>query len=70
MNMFNRLPHFVYLDNEKYFINTDFRIFIEFEIEMQGKDKRQASYKCLGKFYPAFFRIMENGLLEEAVEKF
>ena len=45
-NMFNKLPHFVYLDNEKFFINTDFRIFIEFELEMQGKNKREASYKC------------------------
>lgn len=70
MNMFNKLPHFVYLDNEKFFINTDFRIFIEFELEMQGKNKREASYKCLGKFYPAFFRIINKGLLEQAVDKF
>lgn len=70
MNMFNRLPHFVYLGNEKYFINTDFRIFIEFELEMQGKDMRKASYKCLSKFYPAFLEIINNGLLEEAVDKF
>ena len=27
-NMFNKLPHFVFLEKEKYYINTDYRIFI------------------------------------------
>lgn len=70
MNMFNRLPHFVYLNNEKYFIRTDFRIFIEFEKNMQGKDEKQVIYKTLSNFYPAFLEILNKGLLNEAVDKF
>lgn len=68
--MYNKLPHYVYLKNEKFNINTDFRIFIEFEIEMQGKDKKKASINCLSKFYPAFLDIISKGLFEEAVDKF
>ena len=68
--MYYKLPYYVYLKNEKYFINTDFRIFIEYEEKMQGKDKRRASIDCLSKFYPAFLEIIEKGLLEEAVDKF
>lgn len=69
-NMYNKLPHFVYLKNEKYFINTDYRIFIDFEEGMQGKDTKKAIYNCLSKFYPAFSKINENNLLNEAVDKF
>lgn len=68
--MYYKLPYYVYLKNEKYYINTDFRIFIEYEEEMQGKDKKQASINCLSKFYPAFLKIIEKGLLEEAIDKF
>lgn len=68
--MYCKLPHYVYLKNERFNINTDFRIFIEFETEMQGKDKEKASIKCLKKFYPAFLQIIEKGLIEEAVDKF
>ena len=32
--MYNKLPQSITIDNERYFINTDFRIFIEFEKEM------------------------------------
>ena len=70
MNMFNKLPRFVYLNNEKYFINTDFRIFIEFEKEMQGKNDREVVLKTLKKFYPAFLKILDNNLLNESVDKF
>lgn len=70
MNMFNKLPHFVYLNNEKYFIRTDFRIFIEFEKNMQGSDLKEIIYKTLNKFYPAFLEIYNKGLLDEAVDKF
>lgn len=68
--MYSKLPHYVYLKNEKFNINTDFRIFIEFEMEMQEKDKRKASINCLNKFYPAFLEILEKDLLNEAVNKF
>lgn len=70
MNMFNKLPHFVILNNEKYFINTDFRIFIDFEKKMQGRNTREASLEALQSFYPAFFLILERNILKEAVDKF
>lgn len=70
MNMFNKLPHFVYINNEKFNINTDFRIFIDFEIEMQGKDTKKAVNNCLNRFYPAFNLILKKNLLNEAVDKF
>ncbi len=69
-NMYNELPHFVYLKNEKYFINTDYRIFIEFEEKMQGKNTKQVIYDCLSKFYPAFYIIQDKNLLDEAVDQF
>lgn len=70
MNMFNKLPHFVYINKEKYFINTDFRTFINFEKEMQGRDKKKVCYNTLKKFYPAFLELMDKNLLNEAVDKF
>lgn len=69
-NMFNKLPRFVIINKEKYFINTDYRIFIDFEREMQDKDKKKAVNKCLARFYPAFLKIINENLLEEAVDKF
>lgn len=69
-NMYNKLPYFVYLKNEKYFINTDFRIFIEFEEKMQGKNTKQVIYDCLSNFYPDFFIIKNKNLLNEAVDQF
>ena len=68
--MYNKLPHFVYIKNEKYFINTDYRIFIEFEEQMQGKNTRQAINNCLSRFYPAFFLIQSKNLLNESIEQF
>ncbi|MCI8346629.1 MAG: hypothetical protein HFJ12_01600 [Bacilli bacterium] len=68
--MYSKLPHSVKIKNERVTINTDFRIFIDFEHEMQGTDKRKAINKALSRFYPAFFDIYKNNLLEEAVDKF
>ncbi len=68
--MYSKLPLFVYLNNEKFIINTDFRIFIDFEEEMQGKNIRKAIFKVLQKFYPDFFLICEKNLLMQAVDKF
>lgn len=70
MNMFNKLPRFVWINNEKYFIRTDFRIFIEFEKGMQGKNVKKVVYETLSKFYPAFFKILQKDLFNEAVDKF
>lgn len=68
--MYSELPHSVTLKNEKFNINTDFRIFIDFEQGMQGKNIKEEAYKTLKRFYPAFFVICEKGLLWEAVDKF
>ena len=68
--MYGKVPRYVYLIDKKFFINTDFRIFIDFEEEMQGENKTDAMIKVLQKFYPAFFDILNQKLYEEAVKKF
>lgn len=68
--MFNRLPSYVMIKGERYRIYTDYRLFIEFEKEMQDKNAREVIINTLSKFYPAFFKIVENGLLKEAIDKF
>lgn len=68
--MYGKLPRYVYLNDKKFFINTDFRIFIDFEEEMQGGNKTDAMIKVLQRFYPAFFDILNQKLYEEAVKKF
>ena len=70
INMFNKMPHFVYINNRKYFVKTDYRLFIDFEIKMQGENKREVCINTLKKFYPAFLEIINNNLLEEAIDKF
>lgn len=69
-DMYNKLPYFVYIKDEKYFIRTDYRIFKYFEEEMQGRNIKEAIYKCLQRFYPAFSKIMQNNLLNEAIDNF
>ncbi len=68
--MYSNLPHSVTLKNQAFKINTDFRIFINFEQGMQGKNEKEVIYKTLKKFYPAFFVICQKGLIWEAVDKF
>ncbi len=69
--MYSKLPRSVTIKNERYIINTDFRIFITFEEEMtQGIDTKKATNKALMKFYPAFSLIVRKGLLNEAADKF
>lgn len=70
MRMYKKLPHFVYLKNEKFFINADFRIFIEFEKNMQDRNDKKVIYNALESFYPSFYKICEKGLIEEAINKF
>lgn len=67
---YDKLPHFVYIKDEKFIINADYRTFIKFEEEMQGKDLNGAVMKALLNFYPAFNLIIEKDLLNEAVDKF
>ena len=73
MNMFYELPYFVKIKNKKYAVKTDFRIFAEYEEEMQDRNeenRKKAIAKVLSRFYPAFLEIVENNLLEEAVNQF
>lgn len=67
---YDKLPHFVYIKDEKFIINADYRTFIKFEEEMQGKDLNSAVMEALFNFYPAFNLIIEKDLLNEAVDKF
>ena len=53
--MYNKLPQYVYLKSEKFIINTDYRIFIEFEERMQEEGNKQVILDTLKSFYPAFF---------------
>ena len=58
--MYNKLPQYVYLRNEKFIINTDYRIFIEFEERMQEEGNKQVILDTLKSFYPAFFKIISK----------
>ena len=73
MNMFYKLPYFVKIKNKKYAVKTDFRIFAEYEEEMQDRseeNRKKAIAKVLSRFYPAFLEIVEKNLLEEAINQF
>lgn len=73
MNMFYRLPYFVKIKYIKYAIRTDFRIFAQYEEEMQDnheENRNKAIAKVLSRFYPAFSEIIDNNLVEEAIKKF
>lgn len=72
MSMYSKLPQVVKIKNKKYIVRTDFRLFIKFEEDMtqQGRNDAEVIIKTLQKFYPAFFEIIENNLLEEAVDQF
>lgn len=69
--MYSKLPQFVYINKKRYRINTDFRLFIKFEEEVTEQvELAKVVLETLRKFYPAFFEILENGELEEAIDKF
>ena len=70
IDYYNKLPHYVIIKNEKFIINSDFRIFINFEHEMQGVNKKKAIENALIKFYPAFFKLVRRNLLNEAIDRF
>lgn len=68
--MYNRLPRYLIIKGEKYNVHTDFRLFIEFEKEMQDKNAEEVIVNTLSKFYPAFSKIVEKGLVGESIDKF
>lgn len=60
--MFNKLPTFIFINKNKYFINTNFRNMISFENQMQSiddnttnKDKTEVIFNALYRFCPSFF---------------
>ena len=67
MRMYNKLPHKVMINNREININADYRLFVRFEIEMQGNDTKRAIQNVLSAFYPAF---LLNQISNEMVDKF
>lgn len=67
MRMYNKLPHTLIINNKEITINTDYRLFVRFEIEMQGNDTKKAIQNVLSAFYPAF---LLNNITNEMVDKF
>lgn len=78
INMFLKLPNYVYLQNEKYKINVDFRHIIQIEnkIKDRSEDNTEKICWCLEHFYPFFYNkskliLISNPMLfKEAFEKF
>ena len=67
MRMYNKLPHTLIINNKEITINTDYRLFVKFELEMQGNDTKKAMRNVLSAFYPAF--LLKN-ITMEMVDKF
>lgn len=58
INMFQRLPYYVYLQGKKYKINVDFRHIIQIEnkIKDRSADNTEKICWCLEHFYPFFYK--------------
>ena len=67
MRMYNKLPHSIKINSKEITINTDYRLFVKFELEMQGNDTRKATENVLKGFYPAF--LLKN-ITQEMIDKF
>lgn len=67
MSLYNKLPHTVKINNKEITINTDYRLFVRFEIEMQENDTKKAILNVLSAFYPAF--LLSN-ITEEMINQF
>lgn len=67
MRMYNKLPHKITINNKEITINTDYRLFVKYELEMQGNDTKEAILNVLKGFYPAF---LLNNITMEMVDKF
>lgn len=70
LTYYNRLPQSVMINKTKYAINTDYRMFLDFETEMNSIDRKEAVNNALYRFFPDFEEIIKNGLIMEAVEIF
>ena len=67
MRMYNKLPQILMINNKEIRINTDYRLFVKFEIEMQENDTKRAMKNVLSAFYPAF---LLTDITMEMVDKF
>ena len=78
INMFQRLPYYIYLQGKKYKINVDFRHIIQIEnkIKDRSADNTEKVCWCLEHFYPFFYNkskiifYTNQKLFKEAYEKF
>lgn len=78
INMFQKLPCYVYLQNKKYKINVDFRHIIQIENKIKGRSEENTEKICwcLEHFYPFFYNkskyilITNPELFKEAFQKF
>ena len=77
INMFQKLPYYVKIQNKKYKINVDFRHIIQIEniVKDKSEDNTKKICRCLEYFYPFFYKrslmIFFNNpkLFKEAYEK-
>ena len=70
LDYYNSLPQSVIIQNTRYAINTDYRIFINFEMEMNSIEQRMAINNVLYRFYPDIEEIVEKGNILEAIDRF
>ena len=78
INMFQKLPYYVYLQGRKYKINVDFRHIIQIEnkIKDRSADNTEKICWCLEHFYPYFYNksklilYTNPRLFKEAFETF
>ena len=78
INMFKKLPYYVYLQGKKYKINVDFRHIIQIEnkIKDRSEDNTEKICWCLEHFYPYFYNksafifYTNPKLFREAFDKF
>lgn len=67
---YNQLPQSVTINNKTYAINTDYRIFIDFEMGMVGNNPNEALNKALNQFYQNPTEIEQDNVIIQSIEKF
>ena len=70
LEYYNKLPQSVTIQNKKYAIRTDYRLFIKFETEMNSINQREAINNALYSFYKNIDGIIQNGVVLEAIDRF
>lgn len=70
LSYYDSLPQSVILKDKTYAVNTDYRIFINFEMDMTMIEPKEAINKALNAFYLDSDDIEKKGLFMEAITKF